>query len=76
MVCRTARPAPPVPGDIVLEDLEGADDQADDGVQVLREWRNETHDLPVMILTARAQVSDKVEGLNACLLYTSDAADE
>ena len=48
--------------DLVLLDLGLP---SDDGVKVLREWRSEGHDLPVIILTARAEVSDKVEGLNA-----------
>ncbi len=47
--------------DLVLLDLGLP---SDDGVKVLREWRSEGHDIPVIILTARAEVSDKVAGLN------------
>ena len=59
---RAALEAPQSHIDLVLLDLGLP---SDDGVKVLREWRNEGHDLPVIILTARAEVSDKVEGLNA-----------
>ena len=59
---RAALDAPQHDIDLVLLDLGLP---SDDGVKVLREWRSEGHDLPVIILTARAEVSDKVEGLNA-----------
>ncbi len=38
---------------------------SDDGVTILREIRSEGHELPVIVLTARAEVQDKVAGLNA-----------
>jgi DNA-binding response OmpR family regulator len=36
-----------------------------DGVSVLREWRAKQLDLPVLVLTARDGLSDRVAGLNA-----------
>lgn len=35
------------------------------GTEVLKRWRSERRDLPVLILTARGSWSEKVEGLNA-----------
>ena len=53
------------------------------GMEVLRRLRKEGVQLPVIMLTARDSVVDKVSGLDSgaddyitCLLYTSDAADE
>jgi two-component system, OmpR family, response regulator len=54
----------------------GADDQFDavildlglpnmEGLTVLRKWRAENRDMPVLILTARGTWTEKVEGLNA-----------
>ncbi len=34
-----------------------------DGLSILRQLRNESNDVPVLVLTARNQVSEKVEGL-------------
>jgi two-component system, OmpR family, copper resistance phosphate regulon response regulator CusR len=48
--------------DLVLLDL-GLPDGS--GIQLLRLWRSEGFDAPVLILTARDLVDDKVEGLNA-----------
>jgi len=36
-----------------------------DGADLLREWRKEQVDLPVLILTARDALSDRVDGLDA-----------
>lgn len=36
-----------------------------DGRQLLRQWRKETIDLPVLILTARDALEDRVDGLDA-----------
>lgn len=36
-----------------------------EGIDVLRRWRAEKHDMPVLILTARGTWTEKVEGLNA-----------
>jgi DNA-binding response OmpR family regulator len=36
-----------------------------DGMQVLRHWRQQGARLPVLLLTARDELSDRVEGLNA-----------
>lgn len=36
-----------------------------DGGQLLRQWRKENIDLPVLILTARDALEDRVEGLDA-----------
>lgn len=35
------------------------------GLEVLRKWRAEKRDMPVLILTARGTWTEKVEGLNA-----------
>ena len=35
-----------------------------DGLDILRHWRAEAHTTPVLILTARDALGDKVEGLN------------
>ena len=48
--------------DIVILDL-GLPDM--DGLEVLRQIRQKVKDMPVIILTARDQVSDRIEGLNA-----------
>ena len=48
--------------DIVILDL-GLPDM--DGLEVLRQIRHKVKDMPVIILTARDQVSDRIEGLNA-----------
>ncbi len=36
-----------------------------DGLSVLRQWRRADHAMPVLILTARANWTDKVEGIDA-----------
>jgi two-component system OmpR family response regulator len=36
-----------------------------DGISVLRTWRAQGRDMPVLILTARGSWTEKVEGLNA-----------
>lgn len=36
-----------------------------EGITVLRKWRTEGRDMPVLILTARGTWTEKVEGLNA-----------
>ncbi|MFG1174082.1 two-component system response regulator PmrA [Erwiniaceae bacterium CAU 1747] len=36
-----------------------------DGTELLRQWRKEQNDLPVLILTARDALEDRVEGLDA-----------
>ena len=61
------------------------------GLDLLREQRRAGNRVPVLIATARDQVSERIAGLDAgaddyvvkpydlsevCLLYTSDAADE
>jgi two-component system response regulator QseB len=35
-----------------------------DGLDILRDWRISGHDIPVLILTARDAISQRVEGLN------------
>mgnify|MGYP000784946476 FL=1 len=59
-----------------------------DGITVLRRLRAAGNAIPVLLLTAKSEVDDKVQGLDSganyyltkpfdtCLLYTSDAADE
>ncbi len=36
-----------------------------DGIQVLRQLRSEHFDIPILLLTARSEIEDRVEGLNA-----------
>ena len=36
-----------------------------DGMELLREWRKAGRDTPVLILTARSSIGDKIAGLNA-----------
>ena len=48
--------------DLVLLDLGLP---GEDGLEILRALRRRGSDVPVIILTARAEVSDKVQGLNA-----------
>ncbi|ALP41526.1 response regulator transcription factor [Aeromonas schubertii] len=36
-----------------------------DGLSVLKEWRSQGMDNPVLVLTARGQLHEKIEGLNA-----------
>jgi DNA-binding response OmpR family regulator len=48
--------------DAILLDL-GLPDGS--GIDLLREWRGEGRDAPVLILTARDLIEEKVEGLNA-----------
>ena len=36
-----------------------------DGLSVLKEWRSKGMDTPVLVLTARGQLHEKIEGLNA-----------
>lgn len=36
-----------------------------DGIELLRHWRDQRFDTPIVILTARGSWQDKVEGLNA-----------
>ena len=36
-----------------------------DGTSILKRWRNQSHTVPVLILTARDSWNDKVEGLDA-----------
>ena len=36
-----------------------------DGLSVLKEWRSKGIDTPVLVLTARGQLHEKIEGLNA-----------
>lgn len=36
-----------------------------DGISVLRKWREEGHDMPVLVLTARDSWTEKVSGLDA-----------
>ncbi|HYU33881.1 MAG TPA: response regulator transcription factor [Thermoanaerobaculia bacterium] len=50
------------PYDLVLLDLALPDGS---GIDLLRGWRHEGIDAPVLILTARDLVEEKVEGLNA-----------
>ena len=50
------------PADLVLLDLGLP---SGDGQDVLRQLRRDGHNMPVIILTARAEVADKVTGLNA-----------
>jgi len=54
--------ASPSETDLVLLDLGLP---GEDGLEILRGLRRAGRDVPVIILTARAEVSDKVEGLNA-----------
>lgn len=48
--------------DVILLDL-GLPDQ--DGLDILRKWREDNNMTPVLILTARDAVEDRVKGLNA-----------
>jgi two-component system OmpR family response regulator len=48
--------------DIVLLDLNLPDG---DGLSLLREWRSAGRPVPVIVLTARDQVSDRIRGLQA-----------
>lgn len=48
--------------DVILLDL-GLPDQ--DGLDILRKWREDSNMTPVLILTARDAVEDRVKGLNA-----------
>lgn len=48
--------------DIVLLDLNLPDG---DGLDLLREWRSSGRCVPVIVLTARDQVSDRIRGLQA-----------
>lgn len=61
--CQAARDrAADAPYDLVLLDL-GLPDCS--GIELLRAWRREGMEAPVLILTARDLVDEKVEGLNA-----------
>jgi len=46
--------------DVCILDL-GLPDE--DGMRLLRRWRNSGHDLPILVLTARDALSHRVEGL-------------
>jgi DNA-binding response OmpR family regulator len=50
------------PPDLVILDL-GLPDM--DGIEVLKRVRHKKHDLPILLLTARAQVEDKISGLDS-----------
>ncbi len=50
------------PPDLVILDL-GLPDI--DGIEVLKRVRQKKHDLPILLLTARAQVEDKISGLDS-----------
>lgn len=50
------------PPDLVILDL-GLPDM--DGIEVLKRVRQKQHDLPILLLTARAQVEDKISGLDS-----------
>ncbi|MFC1795902.1 response regulator [Pseudomonadota bacterium] len=50
------------PPDLVILDL-GLPDI--DGIEVLKRVRQKEHDLPILLLTARAQVEDKISGLDS-----------
>ena len=54
--------------DLILLDLMLPDGL---GVPFLKALRSRGDVTPVIILTALDQVSDRINGLNACLLYTS-----
>ena len=47
-----------------------------DGLTLISRLRDENIKTPVLILSALGAVDDRVKGLKACLLYTSDAADD
>lgn len=49
-----------VPYDAVLLDLTLPER---DGLEILRAWRQQSHDVPVLILTARDALEQRVEGL-------------
>jgi len=48
--------------DVIVLDL-GLPDQ--DGLEVLKKWRDDGDETPVLVLTARDAVEDRVKGLNA-----------
>ena len=50
------------PPDLVILDL-GLPDI--DGIEVLKRVRQKQHDLPILLLTARSQVEDKISGLDS-----------
>lgn len=50
------------PYDLVLLDLNLP---GMDGMSLLKKWRKENRETPVLILSARSEISDKVEGLDA-----------
>lgn len=50
------------PYDVVILDL-GLPGM--DGLEVLKKWREEKNDVPILILTARDAIEKRVEGLNA-----------
>ena len=41
-----------------------------DGMSVLRKWREEGLDMPIILLTARSNWNERVEGINAGTLRT------
>ena len=65
-VCHNGEDALPAlsatPYDVVVLDimLPGRD-----GLSTLRQWRKQGHTTPVMLLSARSEVNERVEGLNA-----------
>jgi DNA-binding response OmpR family regulator len=60
--CSAARDAAvEAPFDIVVLDLGLPDG---DGMELLRDWRKRGYDIPVLILSARDAVEDRIQGLN------------
>ena len=57
---------------LIILDLGLPDGDGIDFILDIRKWSP----VPIIVLSARTSETDKIKALDACLLYTSDAADE